>query len=48
VAEAVELYRRALELDAALAEAHYNLATLFDQQGDGRAPRSGTSTPTAS
>jgi len=36
-AEAVELYRRALELDPTLAEAHYNLATIFDQTGDSRA-----------
>ena len=35
-AEAIELYRRALELDPQLAEAHYNLATLFDQSGDSR------------
>ena len=35
--EAIELYRRALELDPQLAEAHYNLATLFDQSGDSRA-----------
>jgi Flp pilus assembly protein TadD len=31
------MYRRALELDPHLAEAHYNLATLFDQSGDSRA-----------
>ena len=35
-ADAIALYRRALELDPQLAEAHYNLATLFDQSGDSR------------
>ena len=29
-------YRRALELDPRLADAHDNLATLFDQSGDSR------------
>jgi len=36
-ADAIGMYRRALELDPHLAEAHYNLATLFDQSGDSRA-----------
>lgn len=35
--DAIYLYGRALELDPGLAEAHYNLATLFDQSGDSRA-----------
>jgi tetratricopeptide (TPR) repeat protein len=35
-ADAIVLYTRALELDPGLAEAHYNLATLFDQSGDSR------------
>jgi tetratricopeptide (TPR) repeat protein len=35
-ADAIIYYTRALELDAGLAEAHYNLATLFDQSGDAR------------
>ena len=34
--DAIFLYTRALELDGCLAEAHYNLATLFDQTGDSR------------
>ena len=35
-ADAIVFYTRALELDPGLAEAHYNLATLFDQSGDSR------------
>ena len=35
-ADAITFYYRALELDPHLAEAHYNLATLFDQSGDSR------------
>jgi tetratricopeptide (TPR) repeat protein len=35
--DAIGHYRRALELDPRLAEAHYNLATLFEQSGDSRA-----------
>jgi Flp pilus assembly protein TadD len=34
--EAIAHYHRALALDSQLAEAHYNLATLFDQTGDSR------------
>lgn len=32
--EALEAYRRALAADAAFAEAHWNLARLFEKQGD--------------
>ena len=35
--EAIKFYEHALELDPALSEAHYNLATLFDRGGDTRA-----------
>ena len=42
-----QLTRKALALDPQLAEAHYNLATLFDQSGD-FAPAIGISTNTAS
>ena len=35
--EAIELYRRALDLDPGLCEAHYNLATIYDRAGDPRA-----------
>jgi tetratricopeptide (TPR) repeat protein len=35
--EAIQAYGRALAADPNLAEAHYNLARLYEKQGDQRA-----------
>jgi len=35
--DAMTLYQRALLFDSRLAEAHYNLATIYDRDGDPRA-----------